>query len=139
MKATGSPSAGERTSEDGLYRTVRTVWVVLTLSILAYFAVAVAVGPIAHAENAGVERVLMILAAAYVVVSVPAKKWLLVQAREVDSSRLRLFALLVPLVLCEAAAVTGLALRMVTGSTHYYVFLGLALVGMLLHYPKRSQ
>src|SRR5271170_3147 len=98
MKATGSTSAGEGTSEeDGLYRTVRTAWVVLTLSILAYFGVAVAVGPIAHAENAGVERVLMILAAAYVVVSVPAKKWLLVQAREVDSSRLRLFALLVPL------------------------------------------
>jgi hypothetical protein len=66
------------------------------------------------------------------------KRWLLAQAREIESGALRNAALLVPWGLCEVAAVTGIVLRLVTGSSHYYVFLLLALAGMLLNFPKRG-
>jgi hypothetical protein len=38
-------------------------------------------------------------------------------------------------VLCEIAAITGIELRLVIGSSHYYVFLLLGLAGMLLNLP----
>jgi hypothetical protein len=99
------------------------------------------VGPagVAASANANnIERVLLVLALAYVLLSIPAKRWLRVQADAVDSALLRNLAFLVPLILCEAAALTGLVLRFAAGSSHYYVFLLLALAGMLLHFPRRS-
>lgn len=141
MNLTGEPadksSADRQKADDALYRTSRIVWSALTASIVAYFAVAMTLPPVGSAGNEAVERVLMILAAAYVVVSIPAKRWLMAQAEQVDSPQLRKFALLAPLILCDVAGVTGLVLRIVTGSTHYYLFLGLALAGMLLNYPRR--
>ena len=141
MNATGEPAnqntARRNPADETLYRMSRFVWIALTASIVAYFAVAMTLPPVGSAENAGVERVLVILAAAYVVVSIPAKRWLMAQAEEVDSLMLRKFALLAPLILCDIAGLTGLVLRIVAGSAHYYVFLDLALAGMLLNYPRR--
>jgi hypothetical protein len=114
------------------------VWAAMTAPILVYFAVGLWVKPIAIAENTKLERILMSLAAAYVIACFPAKRWLLAQAREIESVALRQAALLVPWALCEVAAVTGIALRLVTGSSHYYVFLLLGLAGMLLNFPRRG-
>ncbi len=81
----------------------------------------------------------MTLAAAYVIASLPAKRWLLAQAKDFDSVFLRRVGLVVPLVLCEAAALIGLALRLVIGSSHYYVFLLLGLAGMALTFPRKGE
>jgi hypothetical protein len=113
------------------------VWIVLTLAIVFYFGLAVWLKPVSAAENPKVERILMAISAAYVIASFPAKRWLLMQAEEIDSDAVRSAAILVPLALCEVAAVTGLALRLVIGSSHYYVFLLLGLAGMLLNFPKK--
>ena len=123
---------------DPRLRKYRIVWAALTLSVVLYFVLTLLVPPAGLAANNSVERVLMVLALAYVLASIPAKRWLLVQAEAVDSPRLRGLAFVVPLALCEAAGLTGVVLRFAAGSTHYYVFLGLALVGMLLHFPRRT-
>jgi hypothetical protein len=129
------------TQPDRQLRANRILWGALTASVVLYFVLAVTVPPAAKMENAArntnVERVLMVLAVAYVLLSIPAKRWLLVQADAVDSAFLRRLALLVPLVLCEVAALTGVVLRLAMGSPHYYVFLVLALAGMLLHFPRK--
>lgn len=133
------------TQPDRRLRANRILWAALTASVVLYFVLAATVPPAATVENtarntavnANVERVLMVLAVAYVLLSIPAKRWLLVQADAVDSAFLRRLALLVPLVLCEVAALTGVVLRLAMGSSHYYVFLVLALAGMLLHFPRR--
>jgi len=130
---------GKRPPEDGEYRLWIKVWFAMTLAILVYFGLALWVRPVAIAENPTLERILMVLSVAYVIASFPAKRWLLVQAREIDSDALRRAAMVVPLVLCEIAAITGFALRMVIGSSHYYVFLLLGLAGMLLNFPKRGE
>jgi hypothetical protein len=114
------------------------VWAAMTLAILIYFGLSVWLKPVASAENPKLERILMILAAAYVVASIPAKRWLLAQAQEIDSDLLRSAAIVVPLALCEVAAITGFGLRLVIGSSHYYVFLLLGLAGMLLNFPRRA-
>lgn len=129
---------GKRPPEDGEYRLWIKVWFAMTLAILVYFGLALWVMPVATAENLILERILMALSVAYVIASFPAKRWLLVQAREIDSDALRRAAVVVPLVLCEVAAITGFALRMVIGSSHYYVFLLLGLAGMLLNFPRRG-
>jgi hypothetical protein len=126
------------TDDAGLYRTGKIIWVAFSAAIAAYFFVGASVSPIGVANSARLERSLMILAAAYVVASVPAKRWLLVQAQATGSVTMKRFALLVPLLLCEAAAITGLVLRLVTGSAHYYVFLLLAMAGMILNFPRRT-
>lgn len=130
------PKGGRPPRDD--HRVWVTVWAAMTASILVCFALGLWVAPIATAENTKLERILMSLAAAYVIASLPAKRWLLAQAREIESVALRQAALLVPWGLCEVAAVTGIAFRLVTGSSHYYVFLSLALAGMLLNFPKRG-
>jgi hypothetical protein len=130
---------GKRPPEDGAHRLWVKVWFAMTLAILVYFGLALWVMPVAIAENPTLERILMALSAAYVVASFPAKRWLLAQAQEIDSDALRRAAMVVPLVLCEIAAITGFALRMVIGSSHYYVFLLLGLAGMLLNFPKRGE
>jgi hypothetical protein len=114
------------------------VWVMMTLAILGGFVLGVSITPLAKAENPAPERVLMALAAAYVLASFPAKRWLLARAKETESGRLRAAALLVPWALCEVAAITGIALRLMIGSSHYYVFLLLGLAGMLLNFPKKE-
>src|SRR5580704_13315014 len=130
---------GKRPPVDGEYRRWLIVWIVLTCSILGYFALGLWATPIATADNPALERILMTLSAAYVVASYPAKRWLLVQAEEVDSVLLRRTAIVVPMLLCEVAAVTGIALRLVIAAPHYYVFLLLALAGMLLNFPRRAK
>lgn len=114
------------------------LWSVFVASVLVFAILALTVQPAATATNANLEGVLLVLAVAYVLLSFPARRWLLAQAEAVDSGFLRSLARIVPLVLCEAAALTGLTVRLAVGSPHYYVFLGLALVGMVLHFPKRS-
>jgi hypothetical protein len=132
-------ASGKRPAADGEYRLWVFVWIALTCAILGYFVVALTVSPVATADNPAFERILMTFSAAYVIASIPAKKWLLVQAEEVDSAALRRAAIIVPLVLCEFAAVTGIALRLVIGAPHYYVFLLVALAGMLLNFPRRAK
>jgi hypothetical protein len=134
MKARGKLPPG-----DGGHRFWVTVWAAMTSAILVYFALGLWVKPVAIAENATLERVLMSLSAAYVIASFPAKRWVLAQAQEIESVALRRAALVVPWVLCEVAAVTGIALRLVIGSSHYYVFLLLGLAGMLLNFPRRGE
>jgi hypothetical protein len=124
---------------DGGYRRRVMVWTALVSSILVFFGLGLWLQPVVTVENARLERILMSLAAAYVIASLPAKRWLLAQAGEIDSIFLRRAALVVPLVLCEAAAVMGLALRLIVGSSHYYVFLLVGLAGMLLNFPKKGE
>jgi hypothetical protein len=131
------PKSGRPPARGG-YRFWVILWVAMTAAILLYFALGLWVKPVATAENPTLERVLMALAAAYVIASVPAKRWLLAQAREIESVVLRKAAILVPWILCEVAAVTGIGLRLVIGSSHYYVFLLLGLAGMLLNFPRRG-
>jgi hypothetical protein len=133
MMATAKLSA-----EDRRYRKDRIVWAAFTASVVLYFGVTLLVQPAGAVNNANVERVLLVLATAYVLLSLPARRWLRAQADSVDSVFLRGLSYMVPLVLCEAAALTGLVLRLAAGSTHYYVFLLLGLCGMLLHYPRRT-
>ena len=134
MKATP-----KRSPVDAAHRRWVIIWSAMAASILGYFALALWLKPVSSAENPALERILMSLAAAYVIASIPAKRWLLAQAREIDSAMLRGAAIVVPLALCEVAAITGIGLRLVIGSSHYYVFLLLGLVGMLLNFPKKGE
>ncbi len=132
------PKSGRAPARGG-YRFWVILWVAMTAAILLYFALGVLVKPVATAENPTLEHVLMALAAAYVIASVPAKRWLLAQAAEIQSVVLRKAAILVPWILCEVAALTGIGLRLVIGSSHYYVFLLLGLAGMLLNFPRKGE
>ncbi len=113
------------------------MWSVLAAAIGLYLAVALLVKPAGAANNANVERVLMILAAAYVLLSIPARRLLRAQADAAGSGFMRWLSEIVPLVLCQAAGVTGVLLRLASGSPHYYLFLLLALAGMLFNVPRR--
>jgi hypothetical protein len=129
---------GKRPPAESGHRRWVILWSAMTLAILVYFGVALWVKPLGTTEKPAAERVLLAISAAYVIASFPAKRWLLVQAEEIGSDALRRAAIVAPLVLCEMAALIGFALRMVIGSSHYYVFLLLGLAGMLLNYPKRD-
>ncbi len=124
---------------DSQLRFARILWAALAGSVALYFVAALLIKPVAVVENATVDRFLIAVAVAYVAVSVPVKRWLLIQAEEVDSALLRRLAMVVPLILCEAAALTGIVLWLLLGSPHYYIFLLLSLAGFALHFPRPRQ
>jgi cation transport ATPase len=146
MKAPQGKEAASRAQEPSGSKVARqrfpkgtVLWSVFVVSVVAYAVLALLIPPAGTATNANLERVLLLLAVAYVLLSFPAGRWLQMQAEAVDSGFLRSLARVVPLVLCEAAALTGLTVRLAVGSPHYYLFLALALLGMVLHFPKRGQ
>ncbi len=133
------PMRIDRAAEDRVYRTSRIVWLAFTAAIVLYFLIGLFIKPVATVTNTIVERALMAVSTAYVLISLPIKRWSMTQAGQLESLLLKRFALFVPMIACEAAALTGLALRLVTGYRYFYVFLLLAMAGMLINYPKRTE
>lgn len=133
------PMRIDRAAEDRVYRTARILWLAFTIAIVLYFLMCLFIKPVAIVTNNLMEHALMAVSIAYVLISLPIKRWSMTQAGQLESLLLKRFALFVPMVACEAAALTGLALRLVTGYRYFYVFLLLALGGMLINYPKRPE
>jgi F0F1-type ATP synthase membrane subunit c/vacuolar-type H+-ATPase subunit K len=126
--ATLNPEAEQR---------VRSVlWMSFAVSVVIYFILLQIQQPRQPEENPAVVTALMVIALGLVAASFAVKGWIARTGE--DSAERRRKAFLLPIVMCEAAAIFGLVTRFAFGFEQYYWFLLLGLAGILLHYPKRE-
>jgi hypothetical protein len=99
-------------------------WLVMMLSIAIYFVVVRFVPGGSMNGGPPLAPIFLAVAVGLVVASFVVKNVLKASA-----------AFIVALALCEAAAVLGFVVWVVTGWPYYWGFFVLGLVGQLLHYP----
>jgi putative exporter of polyketide antibiotics len=116
------------------------LWSAFVLSIGIYFLLSIfLLKPDADsAESRVVTFALTATGVFLAILSFGIKHKFLSQAAEIQSPRLVQTGLIIALALCESAALLGLGDYMVTGNRYYYVMFIVALLGILLHFPKRD-
>ncbi len=121
---------------DARYRTLLSLWAAMFVSVLSFllFINLAAVKPIA---NPRLSLILNLAGIAPVSMSFVLKIKIL--QKSIDTQRLDLVqtAYVLAFALCEMSAILGLMSRYLTGSNDYYIGLGFALFGILLHLPRK--
>jgi hypothetical protein len=78
------------------------------------------------------------MAVGLVVVSFPVENRIRGPHEEMHNMARERAAQIMGLVLCESAAVLGVAVHIATGSPRDELIIAIGIVGMLLHYPKQE-
>ena len=127
------------TNEDQQYRTLLTLWAALLMSVVIYFLLTLFIARPATPENRMLPIVFSALSVFLVVVSFAVKSKLL--SRAIDSQDMRLVRIgsVVAWAICETSALFGLMDFLLTKDRYYFVLMLIAFVGILLHFPRRSQ
>jgi F0F1-type ATP synthase membrane subunit c/vacuolar-type H+-ATPase subunit K len=132
-------SSTPRPLPDAKYKQRITLWLAILFSVAMYFVVVRMVQPQGVKDNPALVNILLIAAASLVVASFLAESALRTLAREKNNAQLEQAAYIVALVLCESAALFGVVIWFVTGSSRYYLLLLIGFAGILLHYPRRDE
>lgn len=121
-------------------RAIRTLWIALFMSIGLYYGLTIFVGRSEAVEpNDLLSLVFILVGISTTLVSFVIKSKLLNRAVEQQQVQLVQQAYIVAWALTEVAALLGLLDFFVTGHRHYYILFFIAVVGMLLHFPRREQ
>ena len=121
------------------YRQRRIAWFLLVISLGMYFVVMRLAPPAMPRESPGLVTGLMLAAIGVVALSFWVKSRLSRGPEREQAPPRTEIAYLIPLVMCEAAALFGVVVWFVTASIQAYYFVLLGLVGLLFHYPKRPE
>ena len=129
----------EQTNVDLQYRTLLILWAALLGSVVMYFFMTIFIGRGTAPENHLLTIVFSALAAFLVVVSFAVKNRFLSRSVDLQEMRLVRIGSVVAWVICETAALIGLLDFLVAQDRYYFVLMALAFLGLLLHFPRRSQ
>ncbi|HEV7397165.1 MAG TPA: hypothetical protein VGN86_11685 [Pyrinomonadaceae bacterium] len=124
------------------YQRMIILWFAILGSISLLFIMMTIVAPGRTEPPAGSDRILVlaltIVAVSLVLVSLIMKQRLLRLSVDRQDPRLVQSTMILGSALSEAAALFGLVLRFVTGWDKFYLLFVLAVAGLLLHFPRRS-
>lgn len=110
----------------------------MLVSLGMYFFVVQKVHPDHPSDNPNLVFILLAAAVGSAVASFVVKRLFQSRARNESNPALYRSGFIIALVLCEAAGLMGLVAWFVTASPQYYLFLLVAVVAMLLHFPRRA-
>ena len=119
-------------------RTMRTLWIAMLLSVGGYLVFALFVGRPKNLANPTLSLGLLGAAVLAALISFPFKSKLLNRAFEQQQVSLVQQAYIVALALVEVAALLGMLDFFTTSDRYYYVFFIIAVLGQLLHFPRRE-
>ena len=120
-------------------RTLRTLWFALLGSIGIYYGFTLVVERREGLEpNPSLSLSLMCVAILMVLVAFVIKTKLLSKALEQQSTGMVQQAYVVTWAITEVAAVLGLIDFFLTNDRYYFVLLIIAVLGVLLHFPRRE-
>jgi hypothetical protein len=124
---------------DGQYRTLLVLWIAFQPTIAFYFVLTLLQPNREQLENRVLSLVFSAISAFLVVVSFPVKKTFL--TRSVDTQQVGLVSsgLVLAMALCEAAGLLALLDFFIAHDRYYFILMALAFVGVLLHFPRRTQ
>ena len=120
------------------HRTMLILWFAFLMTIVMYFFLTFVIPREDGASNRMLTIVFSAMSVFAVGVSFVVKKKFF--ARAIDEQQLRLVntGFIVAAALCEVGALLGLLDFLVALDRYYFLLMGVALLGMLLHFPRRS-
>lgn len=124
---------------DGQYRTLLFLWIAFLPTIAFYFVLTLLLPTREEPENRLLTIVFSAISAFLVVVSFPVKKVFLSRSVETQQAGLVNTGFILAMVLCEAAGLFALLDTFISHDRYYFILLALAFIGLLLHFPRRSQ
>ena len=119
------------------HRIILIIWFSLLMSISIFFGMTVMI-PSSANPNAMLSFALIGAAFMVVILSVIIKQRFIQRAIEKLDVAMVQTGYVAGFALCEAAALWGLVDHFVTGSKYHYFSFALALLGMLVHFPKKD-
>lgn len=120
-------------------RTMRTLWIVLTLTIGTYFLFCLLRERPEHLEpNNTLFLVLVAVSLSTILISFLIKSQLLNRAIEQQQLQQVQQAYVVAWAITEVGALLGIIDYLLTGDRYYYVMFIIAACGQLLHFPRRE-
>lgn len=117
---------------------MRTMWLAMLLSVPIYYVFTLISGPREVTPNNTLSLAFIAIGASAVLVSFFLKSKLLTRAIDQQQVPLVQQAYVVGWALAEVPALLAMLDFFVTGDPYYYLPLIIALVGQLLHFPRRE-
>jgi hypothetical protein len=133
-----TPGDPNQTLVEAQHRSLLIIWLFLFMSVVGFFVMTFLVPSSAQGDNRVMAMVLIGLSLVNVVLSFVLKRTLLAQSVAKQALGLVQKAYIVALAMCEASAIFGVLIHFVTGSVYYYVAIGVGIIGMVLHFPKKQ-
>jgi hypothetical protein len=126
---------------DAKYRVLVILWAALSFSVVLYLILSFVIpGPDSEsAQSQVVTFALTAVGAFLAIMSFAIKQRFFAQAEAKQAPGMVQTGLIIALALCEAAALLGLVDHFATGNRYYFVLFVVAIIGMLLHFPRRDQ
>jgi len=123
------------------YRTLLILWGAFISFVGIYFVISqVLAKPDSEAAPSRIMTFALTATGTFLtIVSFALKQKFLSRAEELQSPALVQTGHIIAFALCEGAALLGLFDYLATGNRYYYVILVIALIGMVLHFPRRDQ
>ena len=120
------------------HRVILILWFSLLMSISIFLVLTIMIPGNTAEPNKTLSFVFIGVAFIAVIGSILIKQPVVQRAIEKrDAAKLQTGYVL-SFALCESAALWGLVDHFVTGSSYYYFSFALALLGMLMHFPKKD-
>jgi uncharacterized membrane protein (DUF485 family) len=132
---------------EGAYRTLVTIWAALFMAQFLFLVVIYFARPEVFrfdfskpllGENPPIVIILFVLAISNFVMSLVLKRKYLAQAEAEQSIGMVQNAMIVGCALCEGISIFGLLLVFMQSYQYFFVFFALAILGFILHFPRRS-
>ena len=120
------------------HRIILMIWFSLLMSISIFFVMTIMIPGKAAEPNTPLSFALIGLAFTVVVASVLIKQRVIQRAIEKRDAAMVQTGYILSFALCESAALCGVLDHFVSGSSYYYFSFALAVLGMLLHFPKKD-
>jgi F0F1-type ATP synthase membrane subunit c/vacuolar-type H+-ATPase subunit K len=138
---------GGAASPEVRLRTMRILWAFFLVTVGLYALVGYLADPLTDVQRRelGVDGpawllpILVLLGVAAVLASIVVKRAFARRAEAERRPEHLQTGMIVALVLCEMAALFGLAGLFAAGDRYAYVLFGVGAVGMLLHFPSRDR
>ena len=127
----------DQTRLNSQYRTLLILWMAFLMMFVIYYFLPVFIARPQEPNNQ-LLIVFNVMSPLLVVVSFFVKRNFLARSVAAHDPRLVTTGLIAAAALCEAGALFGLLDALVAHDRYYFILIGFAFVGLVLHFPKRS-
>lgn len=127
-------------SVEGRYRMLTVIWLAILISVGTFWVVGFVIAPGGPSSqgNSMINLVLMAIGSLLALMSLAVKQKLLAQSVEQQRLELVTSAYVVAFAMCEGAAIFGLIDRLLTNDRYHFLLFIVAVVFMLLNFPKKD-
>ena len=132
-----TPIDPNQTLVEAQHRSLLIIWVFLFMSVVGFLVMTFIIRSELK-ENFVLTISLIVMSIFMLATSFTLKAAILKKSVETQDLQYVLRAYIVALALAECAALFGFMIHFITGSVFYFVAMGIGIIGMILHFPKKQ-